>query len=192
MHPSAKKYGQKFFELYLGVPDGKKVLDVGAMDLNGSLRSVCPAGVDYLGVDLEAGSGVDVVLDNPYKLPLATDTFDACVCTSCFEHCELFWVLFLEIMRVTKPGGMVYINAPSNGPVHRHPVDCWRFYPDAGTALAKYASNFGYPAWCEESFVSSGKSEGWNDFVCVIVKRGDSAHTGIRLCDLVLEEPEPT
>ena len=29
--------------------------------------------------------------------------------------------------------------APSRGPEHRYPNDCWRFYPDGYRALAKYA-----------------------------------------------------
>lgn len=30
------------------------------------------------------------------------------------------------------------VGAPSRGPEHRFPQDCWRFYPDAYRALAKY------------------------------------------------------
>ena len=43
----------------------------------------------------------------------------------------MFWVTFAEMARVVKAGGFVYISVPVNGPVHRHPMDCWRFYPDA-------------------------------------------------------------
>lgn len=42
---------------------------------------------------------------------------------------------FLEYARVIKPGGMIYINAPSNGDYHRYPDDNWRFYPDCGRVL---------------------------------------------------------
>ena len=34
---------------------------------------------------------------------------------------------------------LFYLNAPSNGEFHRYPVDCWRFYPDAGGALGDLA-----------------------------------------------------
>ena len=40
--------------------------------------------------------------------------------------------------RVLKPGGLIFLLAPSRGPEHRYPQDCWRFYPDAYRALAKY------------------------------------------------------
>ena len=44
-----------------------------------------------------------------------------------------------EIARALKPGGLCCILAPSAAPEHRHPVDCWRFYPDGFMALAHYA-----------------------------------------------------
>jgi hypothetical protein len=45
----------------------------------------------------------------------------------------------LEIARVLKPEGLCCIIAPSSGPVHRFPIDCWRFYPDGLRAVARYA-----------------------------------------------------
>jgi hypothetical protein len=33
---------------------------------------------------------------------------------------------------------MVLIIAPGRGEVHRYPVDCWRFYPDAWQSLCGY------------------------------------------------------
>jgi SAM-dependent methyltransferase len=70
-----------------------------------------------------------------YKLPFADGSVDVVLSSSCFEHSEFFWLLFLEILRVLRPEGLFYLNAPSNGPFHRYPVDCWRFYPDSGNAL---------------------------------------------------------
>lgn len=45
----------------------------------------------------------------------------------------------LEIARILKPHGICCIIAPSGGPEHRYPVDCWRFYPDGCAALARFA-----------------------------------------------------
>jgi SAM-dependent methyltransferase len=44
-----------------------------------------------------------------------------------------------NISRVMKPGGIAVLIVPSAGPVHRHPVDCYRFYPDALDALGSWA-----------------------------------------------------
>jgi SAM-dependent methyltransferase len=101
----------------------------------------------------------------------------------------MFWVLFLEIMRVLKPGGLLYLNVPSNGEVHRWPVDCWRFYPDSGRALVTWAQRNGVSAALLESFVSHQHPDGptpgnareyaddefqWNDFIGVFLR--DESH----------------
>jgi len=55
-----------------------------------------------------------------------------------FEHVEFFWLTWLQMVRVLKSNGFIFLIAPSRGPEHRHPVDCWRFYPDSYRALAKF------------------------------------------------------
>ena len=59
---------------------------------------------------------------------------------------------------------------PSNGPFHRYPVDCWRFYPDSGVALQNWARRNGVQATMLESFTGPQNSGTWNDFVAVFVK----------------------
>jgi len=72
--------------------------------------------------------------------------------------------------RIIKPSGYIYINAPTTGPYHTYPGDNWRFYSDAGQALAywsgKQISNETiYPVKVVETFNVLGDE--WNDFVCV-------------------------
>ena len=175
MHASALANGELFFKTYLGADGaGRSVVEIGSQDVNGSLRSVCPPGVEYIGVDFTAGKGVDVVLDDPYELPFDDASVDCCVSSSVFEHSEMFWVLFLEVLRVLRPEGLFYLNAPSNGLFHRYPVDCWRFYPDSGAALAEWGRRNGYRCRLLESFIGRQAREPWNDFVAVFVK--DEAH----------------
>lgn len=169
-------YGKCFFETYCaGDLTGKVIIDVGAQDVNGSLREFSPAGASYIGVDFVDGNGVDVILTDPYKLPFENESVDVIVCSSVFEHSELFWLLYLECIRVLKPMGIMYLNTPSNGMVHRYPVDSWRFYPDSGHALAKWAQHNAYKTILLESFIGEkiGPTEGegmWNDFICVFLK----------------------
>jgi SAM-dependent methyltransferase len=170
MHDTAMRNGKRFFDTYLPYLDLPTVVDIGAQNVNGSLREVCPATATYIGVDFVKGAGVDVVLDDPYKLPFEDGSIDAVVSSSCFEHSEFFWVLFLEILRVLKPAGLFYLNAPSNGQFHRYPVDCWRFYPDSGRALERWARANNVNATMLESYIGQQGRDGWNDFVCVFVK----------------------
>lgn len=116
-----------------------QVLDIGSYDVNGSYRTLFDAADwTYTGVDLEAGPGVDIALASPYRLPLASASFDVVLSGQAFEHVEFFWQTWLEMLRVARPGALIFLIAPSRGPEHRYPQDCWRFYPDAYRALAKF------------------------------------------------------
>lgn len=178
MHQSALDHGSLFFRTYFSDRSSITVVDIGAQNVNGSLKDVCLPAMKYVGVDFVAGKGVDIVLDetDPYKLPFENASLDVVVCSSVFEHSEFFWLLFLEILRVLKPSGLLYLNVPSNGFIHRYPVDSWRFYPDAGMALVNWARHSGYSPLLLESFIGhKSKTDTtlgqiWNDFVAVFVK----------------------
>ena len=60
---------------------------------------------------------------------------------------------FILTQRILRPGGLLYINVPSNGDFHRYPLDCWRFYPDAGVALVRWAGRRGIEIELVESFI---------------------------------------
>ncbi len=170
VHDSALSHGKLFFDQYVVGRPNLKVVDIGSQDVNGSLRSVCPADVQYIGVDFQHAKGVDILMVDPYQIPIESGTVDVCVSSSCFEHSEFFWVLFLEVLRILKPSGLLYLNAPSNGSFHRYPVDCWRFYPDSGLALQNWARRNGTNCALLESFIGAQQLEGWNDCVAVFAK----------------------
>lgn len=176
MHTSAYGHAQRFYDCYNGAfPDGFKVIEIGSQDVNGSLRPIFERDCDYTGIDFAAGKGVDVVLTDPYKFPIPDESADIVVSSSCFEHSEMFWLTFLEIMRILKPHGLFYLSAPSNGVYHRYPVDCWRFFPDSGGALVNWAKRNGVNAALLESYVGRKEDEMiWNDFTAIFLK--DEAH----------------
>lgn len=174
MHPSALQNAELFFQTYLPQGEGKVLMEIGSQDVNGSIRQVAPIDAKYIGVDFVAGKGVDIILDDPYKLPFEDESVDVCISSSVFEHSEMFWLLFLEILRTLKPNGLFYLNVPSNGPFHRYPVDCWRFYPDGGKALVTWAKRNELSPCMLESFISDQNGEVWNDFVAVYLK--DESH----------------
>lgn len=173
MHPSAMSNGQLFFDLYAKNINQGVVLDIGAQDVNGSLREVCPSHLKYIGVDFADAKGVDVVLQNPYQLPFADESIDVIVSSSCFEHSEFFWVLFLEILRVLKKPGLFYLNAPSNGTFHRYPVDCWRFFPDSGQALVNWGLHNKVDVCLLETYTRKQNEAVWSDCVSIFLKGQD-------------------
>jgi SAM-dependent methyltransferase len=117
------------------------IVDIGSADLNGSYRELFALPPwRYVGVDLAAGENVDVVLSDPYRWrELGSASTDVVVCGQTFEHTEFFWETMLEIARILKPRGLCCIIAPSSGPEHRFPRDCWRIFADGFSAVARYA-----------------------------------------------------
>lgn len=179
MHDTAMEHGATFFKTYLENAKDLIIVDIGSQDVNGSLRSVAPPNNKYIGVDFVKANGVDVVITDPYALPFEDESVDIVVSSSCFEHSDFFWLLFNETLRILKPTGLLYINAPSNGVFHRYPVDCWRFYPDSGVALQNWGKKSGYKCVLLESFIGVRKDDNWNDFVAVFLKdeRNIAQHT---------------
>lgn len=131
----------KLVNAYLTYLPRLDILDVGSYDMIGCYKPLFEKpGWNYTGVDIAAGPNVDVVLEDPYKFPFPDEHFNLVISGSTFEHTEFFWLTFQEMVRVLKPPGYIFLHAPSRGPEHKHPVDCWRFYPDGFRALAKYCS----------------------------------------------------
>jgi SAM-dependent methyltransferase len=176
MHRTAIMNCKSFFDTYSKSFEGNKnikIVEIGSQDVNGSLRITAPNEFEYIGVDFVKGNGVDIVLSDPYSLPFKSESIDIILTSSCFEHSEMFWLVFLEIMRVLKPKGLCYLNAPSNGNIHRYPVDCWRFYPDSGQALITWVKRNGINAVQLESYTSAqtdGLDGLWNDFIAIFLK----------------------
>ncbi len=168
MHDTAQRYAQLFNDTYIHNTYAE-ILEVGSQDHNGTLRNIFHKH-KYIGADHAPGPGVDHVLSDPYHLPYKSETKDIIICSSVLEHCDMFWLLFDDMCRVLRNHGMIFINVPSNGDFHRFPVDCWRFYPDAGKALEKWARHCGHDITLLESFVGHQDQDIWNDFVAVFCK----------------------
>lgn len=117
------------------------IYDLGSQDVNGSYRPLFsePAW-RYIGLDMAPGKNVDVVLHKPYVWhEVASESGDVVVSGQTFEHIQYFWITMVEIARILKPGGICCILAPSSGPEHPYPLDCWRFYPSGMSSLAHFA-----------------------------------------------------
>jgi SAM-dependent methyltransferase len=146
MHDSAFEKAQVFRRAYLAPYEAAAltVLDIGSAVVAEGHRSNREAFANpswrYLGLDIEAGPNVELVVADPYDWREVTSaSADVVVCSQVFEHTEFFWITILEIARVLRPNGLAFIVAPGAGPLHRYPLDCWRFYDDGLPALARWA-----------------------------------------------------
>lgn len=172
MHRSSRDNMRAFRSAYLEARSGEPlyIVDLGSLDVNGSYRDLFAVPPwRYCGVDMAAGDNVDLVLRDPYRWrEIATDSVDVLISGQAFEHIELFWLTMLEIARVLKPGGMCCLIAPSGGPEHRYPVDCWRFFPDGFAALARFASLEVAEVYTQRAPTGhSDESDLWRDTVFV-------------------------
>ena len=147
MHGSSMNHMRGLRDKYLAGREQQPlvVFDIGAQDVNPqplNYRQIFEsANWRYVGVDMAAGPNVDLVLADPYRWSAVEDgSVDVIVTGQAFEHIEFFWVTMEEMARVLKPEGLIFLIAPSTGPEHRYPVDCWRFYPDGMTALARWTA----------------------------------------------------
>src|SRR3712207_3690055 len=126
MHDTALLSGDLFADRYIKA--GMTVVDVGELDENGTLRPFFEdRGAKFICVDMTEPSSVDIVVKPRERMPFEDGSVDAVVSSSCFEHDPCFWMTFLEICRIVKPGGHIYASVPNNGPYHGYPGDNWRF-----------------------------------------------------------------
>jgi len=113
---------------------GKDVLEAGARDENGSVRTgdgpdlpgletFGPA--SYVSTDMRPGPGVDLVC---LAQDLPPRSADLVVCTEMLEHAEDWRGAMLGMCRALRPGGLLLLTTRSPGfPYHPNPGDYWRF-----------------------------------------------------------------
>ena len=171
MHPTARQNIKHFFDIY-NIKENCLVAEIGSYDNHAHNKDYIPTNLNYTGIDIFSGPNVDIVLEDPYKFPIEDNKFDFVIATSVFEHTNFFWLTILEMTRILKPEGLLYINVPTNCFIHRYPRDNWRFYPDAGLTLKDWINRNGYNSSLMESYTSfqDPGSFTFNDFVAIIIK----------------------
>ena len=121
---------------------GSRVLEIGSRHYKGrstSIRdilSVSNPQSSIIGVDIQDGENVDVVIDLTVDdlsplMPKSGDGFDTIICLSVLEHVPSVWKMAYNLQRLLQPGGSIFLSVPFVFRIHDYPVDCWRFTPTA-------------------------------------------------------------
>ena len=108
-------------------------LEVGAHDYGTTqdLRKLFP-GETYVGIDMRAGPGVDLVLDmtapfTEVERLLGGRRFGTIFCLSVLEHCEQPFAMAQNMTKLLQRGGKVCLSVPFAWKFHGYPSDYWRF-----------------------------------------------------------------
>jgi len=119
------------------------VLEFGSYNVNGTQR-VNFQSSKYIGIDIEAGSGVDIVADITatkeviHNLPISHINPDLLICCETLEHIPIFWNV-LELIDSLSLDNYILLSFPTLGfPYHAYPIDCNRFTMDAVNGWAKH------------------------------------------------------
>jgi SAM-dependent methyltransferase len=120
------------------------ILELGSRNVTGTTRrGLFPNAGEFVGFDIRSGPGVDVVGDaHRLSSVVPLDRFDVVFAISVFEHLLFPWKVVLEINRVTKPGGLVFVSTHPAWPAHELPWDFWRYQPAAFQALFHHSTGF--------------------------------------------------
>jgi SAM-dependent methyltransferase len=124
--------------------DRPRVLEIGSRNVSGNVRRhLFPSVSEYVGFDIHAGDNVDVVGDaHRLSEALPRDHFDAVFCISVFEHLAMPWKVAVEMNRVLRKGGLVFVATHPTWPPHELPWDFWRYGSEAFKVLFNAGSGF--------------------------------------------------
>ena len=114
----------KEFARGLNELDRPTIIDVGC-DTK-PYRSYFNLDVKYIGIDLSLAVKPEV-LGGVDALPFRDGVADAVICTQVIEHVSSPEKLLLEVSRILKPGGRLFLSTHGSYVYHPYPGDYWRW-----------------------------------------------------------------
>lgn len=111
--------------------EGKRVIEVGSCDINGSVRPLIESykPKEYIGVDITTGPGVDIICNvQDLVFKFGKQGFDAVISTELLEHVKDWKLAIHNIKSICKTNGIILLTTRSYGfGYHGYPYDFWRY-----------------------------------------------------------------
>jgi len=165
-HPQQRVFFEKMRDSFPDAFTGVSVLEVGSLNINGTVRDFFDA-KEYVGVDLVEGPGVDRVCAGQ-DLDYVDNWWDVVVSAECFEHNSEWVATFANMARMS--GKYVFFTCASTGRAehgihgahpHESPVtndyymnlteQDFRDVFDLPTMFADFGFEYN-PVWCDLYF----------------------------------------
>jgi len=113
-HPAQRRFIELVNEHILKQARPRRILEVGSYNVLGTVRDLFPDATSYIGADLIAGPGVDMVKSG-HEIDLESNSLDLALSCECFEHNPYWLETFLNMVRMTRPGGLIVFTCASRG-----------------------------------------------------------------------------
>lgn len=111
---------------------GMKILEIGSRNVTGAVIRDRFHNAHYVGFDYYPGENVDVVGDIHQLSGYFDEKFDLIFSSAVFEHLAMPWIASLEIIKLLKKGGYVFIETHYSYSSHERP---WHFFQFSENAL---------------------------------------------------------
>lgn len=152
-HPQQQNFVANVKSVFPHFFSNTRVVEIGSLNINGTVRNFFENCKQYVGVDIGEGPGVDIVVEGQnYDAP--SGSFDVAISAECFEH-NPYWVeTFQNMIRLVRPGGLVIFTCATYGraehgtsrtDIGSSPLTCakgWDYYKNLGEEDFKEHFNF--------------------------------------------------
>jgi SAM-dependent methyltransferase len=120
-----------------------RILDIGGRDRSQRTYKESFPNAEYVVVDIVDGENVDVVADaHNLSSVFENSSFDFVFSTYVFEHLLMPWKVALEINKILRVGGSLWIQSHQTLGLHDFPWDYWRFSSDSWASLFNQNTGF--------------------------------------------------
>lgn len=113
-----------------------RVLEIGSLDINGSIRPIFhPFAEKYIGIDMQEGPGVDIVVDAAKFVHF--EYYDVIICAEVFEHTPYWKQIIQNSYNNLIDGGIFIATMAGEGryphsAIDENPIREWEHYSNIG------------------------------------------------------------
>ena len=130
MHQQAYDYFVRWF----APKDGDRVLEVGSMDINSTQQGLVLRNLglntEWVGIDLEEGPSVDIVVKPDEPWPFESESFNWVLLPEMLEHDANPSGTLDKVYNVLKPNGWLILTTAAGGRQYHNPPHYWNFWPE--------------------------------------------------------------